>query len=210
MKTILFLCSSLAYAGSLGIVCPLTTIRPPISLVCAITSTGPHTLPPVGYQWNITTSQPVGVITVVASGTAGPAGKTASSNSQGLMLLTGMNSTPIPDGTIATITIPVPASVTCAGNSPCFIITLLGQLGTSSKPAKGVPENANPPVSVYVSNACDLNADGLVNGLDVTVEQSKVLAIPQQAGDLNADGQTNAIDVQIVIDAAGGAACTAI
>lgn len=199
-----------AFAGSLGLVCPVTNIRPPANLTCSVVSAGPHALPPVGFQWNLSTSQATGAVTVAAAGTAVTAQKNASSNGAGLMLLNGVNGNVIADGTIAVVIIPVPATVTCSGGSACFIITLSSPLGTSTNPAKAIAEIANPPVSVSVSNACDINGDGRVNIEDVMAEHNKVIAVPQQIGDLNADGRTDLVDEQIVIDASRGLACTAL
>jgi hypothetical protein len=58
------------------------------------------------------------------------------------------------------------------------------------------------------SSACDLNADGVVNSLDVQIAIGQALGSSSCSnGDLNADGICNIVDVQRVINAASGQVC---
>ncbi|HLN02906.1 MAG TPA: right-handed parallel beta-helix repeat-containing protein [Bryobacteraceae bacterium] len=59
-------------------------------------------------------------------------------------------------------------------------------------------------------SACDLNADGLVNVIDIQLAIDQALGIfPCTNGDLNGDGQCNVVDVQRIINATLGAGCKA-
>jgi hypothetical protein len=68
--------------------------------------------------------------------------------------------------------------------------------------------NQNAYSLLVTSSACDLNGDGIVNGLDVQIALNQALGINVcSTTDLQGNGQCNVIDVQRVIDAALGGAC---
>jgi hypothetical protein len=67
----------------------------------------------------------------------------------------------------------------------------------------------NPPASLPANqSACDLNADGAVDSLDVQVAINQVLGVaPCTTADLQRTGSCNIVDVQRVINASRGGSC---
>ena len=67
---------------------------------------------------------------------------------------------------------------------------------------------SSAPTAPPASSACDLNRDGVVNALDVTIAIDQALGISACSNSaLQASGQCNVVDVQRVINASLGGAC---
>lgn len=189
--------------------CSPTTVRPGSStLICSLVLSGGNTSAtgPAGLEGTLVASQTLGFPTIGVAGTAAAAGKIASIGNTGVFVIAGLNQNLIPDGIVATISIPIPAGVSCPGNSPCLNLSAVNTLGATA--AGGAFAVAvGPSVTVSVSNFCDVNGDGVVNGVDFTAELSA--AVAKTGGDRNGDGSTDVRDVQLVANAASGQACTA-
>jgi hypothetical protein len=99
------------------------------------------------------------------------------------------------------------------GFSTSGVPTTLTSLGTGvqgiSVTDQGVVwSGGNPPPPPSTTSACDLNGDGLVNGVDYTLVLNQALGIaPCTNGDLVGNGQCNVVDVQRVAIAISGGAC---
>jgi len=66
--------------------------------------------------------------------------------------------------------------------------------------------SANAPIQV--SNACDLNGDGVVNSLDIQIAINQALGVAACGNSaLQQAGQCNVVDVQRIINASLGGAC---
>jgi hypothetical protein len=63
------------------------------------------------------------------------------------------------------------------------------------------------PGTVTAPNPCDINGDGIVNTIDVSLMVDQALGRTACANDIDVDGKCDVVDVQRVIDAANGAAC---
>jgi len=125
MKLLLALLAlALPVWSQVGIVCPSTSAKP---LVCSVTTA---TIGATTYQWTISVNTPTTGMAVRAL----PPDKSASAY-QGKMLLLGMNASFIRPGTIATVTISLPSTFTCPGNSPCVTVTLAAPQATISNHA---------------------------------------------------------------------------
>lgn len=186
------------------------SMKPPATLNCSVTLAGSATAtngPVADVQWTLTTSQAVGVPSATAGAVSVAAAKTASSSGN-TTIISGFNATPISDGILANLSIPIPPGVTCPGNSPCFTVGLT--LAVASNGAgSAIQVTVNPPSSVSVSDNCDVNGDGLDNQADYTAELNGALAPAPGTMDRNGDGVTNVLDVQIVANAGRGLGCTA-
>jgi len=56
-------------------------------------------------------------------------------------------------------------------------------------------------------SACDINADGAANVVDVQLSVNQVLGISPPTNDVNGDGKVSVADVQAVVNAALGLGC---
>ena len=102
-----------AGAQSLGVVCPSSSAKP---VVCTIISS---VIGASGVQWVISTNVPNSGMSVSSR----RPDKSAANNG-GRMLMFGMNSTPMPLGILASVSISFPSGWKCPGNSPCLTVTL--------------------------------------------------------------------------------------
>jgi len=64
-----------------------------------------------------------------------------------------------------------------------------------------------PPPPPPPSSACDLNADGATNVVDVQLMVNQALGVSACTADINKDGVCNVVDVQRVVNAALGGQC---
>jgi hypothetical protein len=202
-KLFLFLACSLAclaQAATDTLSCP-SSVRAGANLVCIMSVASGGTA--AGIEFQITVSASTGALVVTTIGTAQTAGKTAQCNSTGLCILSGLNQVTVPDGSAASITIPIP--VAASGT----MMVAISNVVTASLGGVGIPTTANPPVAVSVLSSCDINGDGATNSTDVALTVGNALATPQVPTDLNKDGKTDVVDVQIVVNAASGKGCIA-
>jgi len=188
--------------------CLPSVVKPGATLTCTDTMSGGNTSTtgPAGVQWQFTPSQAMGTPAATAGAAAIAAGKSVSSNSSGLILVSGINQTLIADGVLAVVTYQVPLSASCPGNSPCLVFNPSNAVG-STIGGGAIAVTINPTLAVSVSNFCDLNADGAVNSADVAIEVTAVLN--GTAADRNGDTKTNVQDVVLIDVAAAGGACLA-
>ena len=203
----------------LAAIVPAQTLNPQLS-VPAVQPGGTTTLSVV-FTDGPTPSNVAGIewgLTIPSSIQAGPwtaiSNKTLSCN--GLLCLEYMTTapiTPFASGTIATIPLTVPLTVT-----PGLIsITLSAALAPATN--GGSPVNAldavdlnvagvtltSTPVNLIVLSKYDLNADGKVDNADVQIALSQALKnLPCTNGDVNGDGKCNIKDVILVIYASLG------
>jgi len=82
--------------------------------------------------------------------------------------------------------------------------TWLGQMATFKLASAPPPPPPPPPPS---GSACDVNADGITNVVDVQLEVNMALGSTTCAADLNKDGLCTVVDVQRVVNAALGQKC---
>lgn len=84
-------------------------------------------------------------------------------------------------------------------------VAVSGGAITASLPAQSITLFVIPPNN---SAACDMNADGVVNVVDVQLAIDQVLGLmPCTTADLQRNGQCNVIDVQRIVNAALDGAC---
>jgi len=218
MKLGLFICalagSCFAQTATLTPTCTPATVKPGGTLTCTVALGGGNTTTtgPSDIQLVLTASQSLFVPTVFPAAAATAAQKAVTAGTSAIagsnpwmVIVSGMNANQIADGPLVTFTIPIPSTVTCAGNSPCLIISVTGTLGSNT--AGGVfAITPGPSFPVSVSSACDLNGDGVVDGKDVVVEVNAILT--GTAADRNSDGKTNVQDLRLIENAALGGACT--
>lgn len=139
---------------------------------------------PAGLQWDMT-GLPAG-----ASVTSSITGKTANCTATRCVLI-GLDTTAIPDGTVATIKYSQPPATVTAN--------LLSTLGAT--PAGG-PLTVTPPItalSIPVQSNCDVNGDGKVDATDEGLILQQALAATT--------GTPSVLDVIRIIIAANGGAC---
>jgi hypothetical protein len=80
--------------------------------------------------------------------------------------------------------------------------------GNSPDLWRGVLSGTVGSAAPAVSNACDLNGDGVVNAADVQIAVNQAIGTSACSnGDVNHDGVCNILDVQTVINASLGGAC---
>ncbi len=109
-----------------------------------------------------------------------------------IFLIYGMNATPIPNGTMASIVFTMPNGTTTVGLTPASSFA-------SDPSGGGLTVTTNPPLTVALQSNCDINGDGVTNVLDVSTLVNQVLA---------GGSSFNVTAVQKVINAALGGACT--
>ena len=199
------------------------TVALPISLASA---GGAQT---VGLQWTFNYSSDITSVTVVASAAALAAGKSLSCNGNNCLLV-GLNSTVIPDGTVATATFQIsgqpssnPISIQLAG------VVASSASGTSI-PSSGTSGNITLPVSVAFSalncspltintpgtSPCTVSLNGTApaggfavslssNNANLTVPSSITVAAGQTSNTFTATGaQVSTNQNGIVTASAGG------
>ena len=208
---LLLLFSAVCFAQSATLTlssCVPTIVKPGSSIaVCQLVLSGGNTAStgPAGLQGTIASSQPLGLPTITVAGTALAAAKTAFILN-GTFIISGMNQTQIADGLVATVSIPIPSSVTCTGNSPCLTVSDVKTLGATPA-GTALAVIPGPPLPISVFNACDVNGDGVISALDYSAQLNASLS--GTGGDRNGDGATDIVDVQIIANAVNGKGCTA-
>ena|SRR5215469_11108156 len=197
MKTILlllipaFLCAQ-TLTLSLATTGPLTVNE---TITINATLSGSSTTPFTAVQFNV--NVPNGFVYTPAAGPAAiAAGKTLTCNTAGGVMsciVDGLNVNVIGDGVVATITTKIPGQGSNAAVSDTNLLA-------ASAAGEGVPVTAGGPLSISVTNPCDLNSDGVVDIKDVTIgwQQSGFMApvLACTSADLNGDGACNVIDIQ--------------
>jgi hypothetical protein len=169
--------------------CLPSSAKPATQVTCTTVVSGS----PVSAQGIITVNAGTGLNPVTWTVTTTDIGKQVVGTPGGtnIFLLYGMNATPIPNGTLIAFTFAMPASNVLVGiTQPVASDANGGQLVVTT----------NPPVAVtlpLVVNNCDINGDGLVNGIDVGLLVERILR-----------GVTFVTALQQVINAALGGACT--
>ena len=107
------------------------------------------------------------------------------------------------DGTLATITFEVVAA-------KASTVRLSDVVLTNSSGGSSVPEIENAEISEPPQLPEDVNKDGVVNIIDLTLVASKFGNQGQNAADVNADGVVNIIDLTLVAAAFGNTAAAPI
>ena len=107
------------------------------------------------------------------------------------------------DGTLATITFEVVAA-------KASTVRLSDVILTNSSGSSSVPEIENAEISEPPQLAGDVNEDGVVNIIDLTLVASNFGKQGQNAADVNADGVVNIIDLTLVAAAFGNTAAAPI
>lgn len=147
---------------------------------------------PAAVQFTVTGTSETGVLTAVAGPAALAAGKQVSCNFTTFLIciVWGLNATPIGNGDIADITVPVLAT---AKN----VTENIGLSGTVGSDPNGVPiTEAAVSGILRVFGDCDLNRDGVIDVNDVLVVVTQVIAKGATCtnGDLNRDGKCTVMD----------------
>ena len=103
------------------------------------------------------------------------------------------------DGTLATLTFEVVAV-------KASTVRLTDVLLTDGSGGSSVPQIGNAEITEPPQLAADVNQDGVVNIIDLTLVASNFGAIGQNAADVNGDGVVNIIDLTLVAAAFGNTA----
>jgi hypothetical protein len=101
---------------------------------------------------------------------------------------------------------PVTMVVNVSATAPATVTNEVSVAGGGS----AVPATAVDHTTVSDPSLCDINADGVINVVDIQLETNEVLKLTPQTNDLNQDGEFNVSDVQIEVKAALGLGCSAV
>lgn len=108
--------------------------------------------------------------------------------------------TVLADGVLATVSFPQPASLALP------LTSMVGVNGAGDAP--GITINSGPLLTIAPLSRCDVNADGVIDLLDVryVIDEIEGVIVPPLT-DLDGNGRTDVVDVQRVINAAVGGVC---
>ncbi len=156
-----------------------------------------------GFQWAI--ALPVNYTATASAGAvATTANKTPTCTADNsFCLLVGQNATIIPNGTIASISLKVPASAV-AGSQAFPLSNLIGVDAAGIN----VATTSTGTYSLTILDKRDLNGDGTVTAADVQLMVNEVIAARTSPGacvdDLNGDGKCDLVDVfQVLLKSLG-------
>jgi hypothetical protein len=108
----------------------------------------------------------------------------------------GMNQLAIPSG--ATLTLTGTIAANASGSSTVSIGSLIATDGNGN----AVPITSGPVLTLTISPKGDLNGDGRVDAVDVSIARDEVQGrAPCGTADLNGDGLCNVLDIQLVFNA---------
>ncbi len=157
-----------------------------------------------GIQFDVQAPSGVASLTIsIPAGLAASKSLTCSPGTSTTCLIVGFNTTPIPDGIIATAAITLASSVS---TSPVNV-TVANPLEADASGTALAVTVANPTVSLSIRNPCDVTGDGSVTSADLSAVVSAALA-KAASPDLNSDGKVNVQDAQIVATAGTGPSFT--
>lgn len=182
-----------AYAQTLNVTSSSSSVRPGQSVNLTYFITGQQTPVVAAFQFDeaLNGTTETNRVSVVV-------GKDLYCSNTGLKcVVVGLNSTPIPNGTVLTSTLTVPTSMVGPAT-----VKLSGVVAADGNGISTLLD-AGPDLSIAVLQREDLNGDGKVDIMDVTISVFQVLGgtcIP--GADLNGDGKCDILDVQIVAKAA--------
>jgi hypothetical protein len=183
-----------AFSQTLTVVPPASVVAPgtsgTVQIMLATPATGTQ---PVVLQFTVGGTGDTGTLSAVAGPAATAAGKTLSCmtvTARLSCLLWSLDFTPIGNGDVADVTVPVSATATLSTD----VISLSGALGAS---AAGVSITTSVfSGSINVFNPCDLNHDGLTDINDVSAVVAQATgSVACTTGDLTKDLKCNVLDV---------------
>lgn len=133
--------------------------------------------------------------------TAGPAATLAGKSltcgtANGLFgcIVSGINTSLITDGVLATVAIQAPAVPVSLPLTQTLAVDLAATVG--------IPVGAGTPLMLASLSPCDINGDGRTDLLDIRNIIDQIEGVIPGSTDLNGDGRTTLIDLQRVINAA--------
>jgi hypothetical protein len=101
---------------------------------------------------------------------------------------------------------PITVAVNVLPTAPAMVTNAVSVAGGGSAVAVTAVDHA----TVLDPSLCDINADGVINVVDIQLESNEVLKLTPQTNDLNQDGKFDVSDVQIEVTAALGLGCSAV
>jgi len=195
-------------AVSLALTGPIGTVRAGTAITLTVAINGTASTNAAAVQFSIPsmgwTETPT--IGTSESGTPAKTIQCAIVSGQLNCIVYGLNSNPLADGTLATLSVTLPRNLATGTTSLSLTNTLAADNNGST-----VTVGAAAPFALSTVSVCDVNGDGTVTAADMTAALPYYL---QQSTctpvfDLNSDGVCNVLDLQILATAIGGGACNA-
>jgi len=191
MRLLLFLLTAcIAAAQTLSLTGP-STAKAGTSITLNVVSGGATATGPAAVQWTLalpagfTASNPL-----LGSGASAASKNLACGTGALLCLVYGVNQNVLGNGTVASVTVTIPAN---ASGQTAFA---LSGLVAADKDGGAMPISGNP-FSVSVFGKTDINNDGVTNATDVQLMVQQVLTAVC-TDDQNGDGTCNVRDVQLI------------